>query len=128
MKLIRKLHLYLSCFFAPLLLLYIGTGWYQTVSAKRNKGIGELGGWREKLTAIHVDQVFPTESAETYSPQLFQYLVVAMSVALMITIALGIFLAFKTSRRHWPVWLSLLLGLLIPIVLLWLGQSSEVSL
>ncbi len=127
MKFLRRLHLYLGCFFTPLLLLYIGTGWYQTVSANRNKGIGEGGGWREKLTSIHVDQVFPTESAETYTPQLFQYLVVVMSIALMITIFLGVFLAFKTSRKAWPVWLALVLGLLIPMILLWLGQSTDAS-
>ncbi len=128
MKFLRKLHLYLGCFFTPLLLLFIGTGWYQTVSNNRNKGIGEGGGWREKLTSIHVDQVFPTESAETYSPQLFQYLVVTMSAALILTTFLGLFLAFKTSRKKWPVWVSLLLGLVVPIVLLWLGQSQEATL
>ena len=127
MKFLRKLHLYLGCFFTPLLLLYIGTGWYQTVSANRNKGLGEGGGWREKLTSIHVDQVFPTESAETYTPQLFQYLVVAMSIALTLTIILGVFLAFKTSRKVWPVWVSLILGLAIPMILLWLGQSTDSS-
>lgn len=127
MKFIRRLHLYLGCFFTPLLLLYIGTGWYQTVTANRNKGLGEVGGWREKLTSIHVDQVFPTESAETYTPQLFQYLVIAMSIALILTILLGVFLAFKTSRKKWPVWAALTLGFIIPIVLLWLGQSSESS-
>ena len=127
MKTIRKVHLYLGCFFAPLLLFYIGTGWYQTVNTNRNKGMGELGSWRERLTAIHVDQVFPTTSAETYSPQLFQGLVIAMSIALMITIGLGVYLAFNTSRRKWPVWISLFLGFLIPIVFLWLGQSSQVS-
>ena len=127
MKTIRKVHLYLGCFFAPLLLFYIGTGWYQTVNTNRNKGMGELGSWRERLTAIHVDQVFTTTSAETYSPQLFQGLVIAMSIALMITIGLGVYLAFNTSRRKWPVWISLFLGFLIPIVFLWLGQSSQVS-
>ena len=125
MKFIRRLHLYLGCFFTPLLLLYIGTGWYQTVSTNRNKGLGEVGGWREKLTSIHVDQILPSESAEGYSPQLFQYLIVTMSVALILTIVLGVFLAFKTSRKQWPVWTALILGFIIPIVLLWLGQSSE---
>ena len=125
MKFLRRLHLYLGCFFTPLLLFFIGTGWYQTVSTNRNKGIGEGGGWREKLTSVHVDQVFPTESAQTYSPQLFQYLIIVMSVALIVTILLGVFLAFKTSRKAWPVLIALLLGLITPIVLLWSGQSTS---
>ena len=41
MKAIRKIHLYLSVFFAPLLIFFIGTGWYQTVSTQRNKLLGE---------------------------------------------------------------------------------------
>lgn len=125
MKFLRRLHLYLGCFFTPLLLFFIGTGWYQTVNTNRNKGIGEGGGWREKLTSIHVDQVFPTESAETYSPQMFQYLIIVMSVALIVTILLGVYLAFKTSRKAWTVLIALLLGLITPIVLLWLGQSAS---
>ncbi len=127
MKALRKIHLYLGCFFAPLLLLFIGTGWYQTVSTNRNKGLGEVGGWRERLTSIHVDQVFPSQSAESYSPQLFQYLVVAMSIALILTTLLGIYLAFKTTRKSWPVWVALGLGFLVPIVLLWLGQSRTAT-
>lgn len=123
MKFIRKLHLFLGCFFAPLLIFYTATGWYQTISTNRNKGLGELGGWREKLTSVHVDQVYPTESAEIYSPALFQALVVALSIALIATTILGIYLAFKTSRKQWPIWASLALGVIVPIILLYLGQS-----
>jgi hypothetical protein len=123
MKFIRKLHLFLGCFFAPLLLFYTATGWYQTISVNRNKGLGEIGGWREKLTSVHVDQVYPTESAETYSPALFQGLVVILSIALIATTILGIYLAFKTSRKQWPIWVSLILGVIVPMILLYLGQS-----
>jgi ABC-type proline/glycine betaine transport system permease subunit len=56
---------------------------------------------------------------------MFQYLVIAMSIALILSILLGVFLAFKTSRKKWPVWTALILGFIIPVVLLWLGQSSE---
>lgn len=95
------------------------------MSVKRNKNLGEGGGWREKLTSIHVNQVFPSESAESYSPQLFQYLVAIMSAALILTLLLGIFLAFKTSKRKWSIWIALILGVIVPVILLWLGQSAE---
>lgn len=121
-KSLRRLHLYLGCFFAPLLLFYIGTGWVQTLSTQRNKGLGEKGDWVSHLTSVHVDQIYPSETAQSYSPFLFQVLVVVMSISLIATIGLGIFLAFRTSRRHWPVWLSLLLGIVIPVLFLWLGQ------
>jgi hypothetical protein len=123
MKLLRRLHLYLGCFFTPLLLFYVATGWYQTLNINRNKSIGEKGNWLTNLRSIHVDQIYPTESASSYSPFLFRGLVVVMSISLIVTVGLGIFLAFRSSRKQWPVWLSLSLGILLPVLFLWLGQS-----
>ncbi len=120
MKLVRKLHLYLGCFFSPLLLLFIGTGWRQTMSPHKKL----TNSLPDKLSSIHLNQTFPAETGGAYSPQLFQYLVVGMCVALIFTILLGIFLAFKTSKRKWPVYLSLILGIVVPILLLWLGQPA----
>lgn len=121
MKFLRRVHLYLGCFFAPLLLFYVATGWYQTFHTNRNKATGEVGGWRERLVSIHVDQIFPTADAAGFSPALFRILVAVMAAALIITVGVGVLLAFRSSRRQWPVWLSLVLGLLVPVLLLWLG-------
>lgn len=123
MKSLRRLHLYLGCFFAPLLLFYVGTGWYQTLHVNRNKAVGEKGDWLSNLRSVHVDQIYPTETANSYSPVLFRGLVVVMSISLIVTVGLGIFLAFRSSRKLWPVWLSLGLGILLPALFLWLGQS-----
>lgn len=123
MKLIRRLHLYLGCFFAPLLLFYVLTGWIQTVSVDRRKGLGEAANWIDRLKSVHVDQIYPTESAMGYSPKLFQILVVLMSIALVISVLLGVVLAFKTVRQRWLVWLSLVMGFLVPVLVLWLSQK-----
>lgn len=122
MKLLRRLHLFLGCFFAPLLLFYIGTGWYQTVTLRRNKGLGEADDWPSRLRSVHVDQIYPADSANSYSPLLFRILVVAMAVALIVTVVLGVILAFRSIRQRWLVWLSLGLGIVLPIVFLLLGQ------
>lgn len=122
MKFLRRLHLYLGCFFAPLLLFFILTGWYQTVTVDRRKGVGEAETFVERLRSVHVDQIYPTESAMGYSPRLFKWLVVTMAVALSVTVVLGIILAFRSIRQRWLVWLSLGLGLAFPVFLLWLGQ------
>ena len=122
MKFIRRLHLYLGCFFAPLLLFYIATGWYQTVNPDRRKNPGEADSWVARFRSIHVDQIYPSEHANSYSPALFRWLVVLMALALIITAALGIFLAFRTLRQRALVWVSLGLGILVPVILLWLGQ------
>ena len=123
MKSLRRIHTYLGCFFAPLLLFFVGTGWYQTVSPNRHKGVGEVINWKQRLTSVHVDQVYPT-GAEHYSPVLFRDLVIVMAGALIVTVILGIILAVRFSPKKWKVWLSLGLGFAVPVLLLWLGQRN----
>ena len=123
MKKLRILHLYLGCFFSPLLLLYVGTGWYQTFNVNRNKGPGEQLDWIGRLRSVHVDQILPKEGVASYSTSMFRYLVAIMSLALIVTVVLGIVLAFRSSRGRWPVFLCLVFGVLVPVVLLLLGQK-----
>ena len=123
MKLLRRIHLYLGCFFAPLLLFFVSTGWYQTMRVDRQKRPAEAETWIDRLTSVHKDQLFPTESAAGYSTTFFKALVVSMCVALILTVLIGVILAFRTLRVRWPVWLSLALGILFPIVALWFGQK-----
>jgi hypothetical protein len=121
-KNIRRWHLYLSVFFAPMLIFYIGTGWYQTLNQNRNKSLGEAEDVVSKLASVHVDQVYPAEGVKSFKTGPFKVLVVIMSICLLVTIGLGIYLAFRSLRVKWPVWVSLLLGVILPMLLLWLGQ------
>lgn len=123
MKTLRRVHLYLGCFFAPLLLFYVATGWYQTINPDRRKGVGDSNDLISRLNRVHVEQYYPTETASGYSTYFFRGLVVIMAIALIATMVLGIILAFRSSRAKWPVWMSLGLGVALPIVLLWLGQK-----
>src|SRR3954447_12209463 len=101
MRQLRRVHLHLGCFFTALLLFFLATGWYQVFHVNRNKRPGEAETWISRLTSVHKDQFYPTESASGYSPKLFQVLLVIMSVALIVTVALGLLLALRTLR---PVW------------------------
>jgi hypothetical protein len=124
-KAIRKIHLYLSVFFAPLLIFFIGTGWYQTINTQRNKLLGEQDTFVSRLTSVHVDQIYPSDTGTgEYSTILFKTLVVSMSVALLVTIVLGIILAFKSTKRVWVVCICLVFGIGLPVVFLWLGQPK----
>jgi hypothetical protein len=125
MKTLRRVHLYLGCFFAPLLLFYVITGWYQTVNPDRRKGVSDSQDLVSRLSRVHVEQYYPTESASGYSTRLFRVFIVIMANALITTVILGIILAFRTSRNKWPVWLSLALGIALPVILLWLGQKHD---
>lgn len=124
LRLLRRAHLYLGVFFTPLLIFYVVTGWYQTVNIDRRKGLGEAETMVDKMVSIHVDQVYPSAAATRWDTGPFKILVVIMSIALILTVALGMVLAFRSTSRRWPVWLSLALGVLIPVLLLWLGQQT----
>ena len=106
MKRLRQLHLYLGVFFTPLLLFFIGTGWFQTVNPDRLKSPGEAESLVQKLRVVHTDQIYPETGAlrQGGSPKLFQALVVVMSVALIVTTVLGLVLAFRFSRVLWMNW------------------------
>lgn len=120
---LRRIHLYLGVFFAPLLLFFVLTGWYQTVTPDRRKGVADSDDWLSRMNRVHVEQYYPTRSAEGYSTKAFSLLVVAMSVALAATTLLGVVLAFQVIKNKGLVWISLALGIIVPAVSLWLGQK-----
>lgn len=122
-RLLRRAHLYLGVFFAPLLVFFVLTGWHQTANPDRRKGVNDSSDWVSRLNRVHVEQYYPTESAEGYSTKGFSALVALMSVALVITVLLGVVLAFQALKAQWAVWLALVLGIVIPMLTLWLGQK-----
>lgn len=126
MKALRRLHLYLGCFFAPLLLFFVGSGWYQTANPDRLKSPGEAETLVQKLRVVHTDQIYPgdREFSRPSSPRAFRILVYSMSGALVATTLLGVVLAFRAVRSKWPVWLALGLGLLAPVAVLYVGRSG----
>jgi hypothetical protein len=123
MKRIRQIHLYLGCFFAPMLLFYVATGWYQTFQMDRRKSPAEAETLVSRLVAVHTDQIYPASFANSWSPRLFKILVAVMSVALILAVGLGIFLALRAIKSRWLVWLSLVLGVVLPSITLWLGAK-----
>lgn len=124
-KFLRRAHLYLGVFFTPLLVFFVVTGWYQTVNPDRRKGATDSDTLMSRLARVHVEQYYPAPSAETYATGLFTALVVIMSAALILTVVMGVVLALQTLRRAWAVWLTLLLGVAVPVATLWLGLRSS---
>ncbi len=120
---LRRVHLHLGVFFAPLLLFFVLTGWYQTVTPDRRKGVEDSDDWLSRMNRVHVEQYYPTRTAEGYSTRPFTILVVAMSIALAATTVLGVVLAFQVLKKKGLVWISLGLGFIVPAVSLWLGQK-----
>lgn len=123
MRRIRQAHLLLGCFFAPLLVFFVATGWYQTFQINRRKDPADAETLISRLIAVHTDQIYPAAFANSWSPTLFRILVVVMSVALILTVALGVYLALRATKQRWIIWISLLLGVLFPVLTLWLGAK-----
>ena len=161
---VRRLHLYLSVFFAPLLLMFVVTGWAQTMGFDRSSPL------LSRLSQVHQHQTFNLQQQRNGGGQRFReggpqfgggapggdggaprfeggaqrfgeagrgggramnmpmkWLIVAMSVALIVSIGLGLVLAFTMVRNRLPVVLALILGILTPVVLLALAQPREPS-
>jgi len=59
MKLIKRLHLYLGCFFTPLLLFFLVTGFLLVWQPERVKGTAEAQTFLQRIYLIHTDQHLP---------------------------------------------------------------------
>lgn len=122
---LRLYHLYLGVFFAPLLLFFIGTGWYQTQNRDRLKDPSEAETLVQKFRVVHTDQIYPSEQEfkKRSSPKLFSWLVGLMSAAMIVTTVLGLVLAFRFNRSVAPVLVAFALGVALPAAILWAGQQ-----
>ena len=118
----RRAHLYMGVFFSPLLLMFLITGWWQTFSSDDDKE--RVGGFFheliKKFSNVHTDSEWPRAGAHHYG-WMMKYFVVAMCVALMFSILLGLFLSWQTTKSKWRVILALFLGILIPAVLAYIA-------
>ncbi len=121
---IRKLHLYLGCIFAPLLIFFAISGAWQTfmlhVSTKPpHEYYAPL--LLQRLSSIHKFQDFslPWQKQQPSIP--FRCFVLGMALGFVSTAILGVVMAFKFTRERWIVWLCLAAGFILPVFLLYVG-------
>ena len=121
MKRIRQVHFYLGVFFAPLIILFALSGALQTFRLQESpKGSADTPpAWIVKLADFHKDQRAGHEPGSRRSLPL-QWFVVIMSVGLISTSVLGIYMAFKYNRDKRLLFALIALGLVIPLALLYL--------
>jgi hypothetical protein len=116
MNLLRRIHLYLGCFFAPMLLFFSVSGIWQVYGFQWVNGPNIL----TYLSTIHMGhQIFfkdPTKAYSLSSPYL-EFFVVLMAVSLVISIILGVIMAFKFGRGPLAL-ISLAGGVFIPLILI----------
>ncbi len=121
MKRIRQIHFYLGVFFAPLIILFALSGALQTFRLQESpKGSTYTPpAWIVKLADIHKDQRASHGPGTARSLPL-QWFVVVMSVGLVMSSLLGIYMALQYNRDRKVVLGLIVLGFIIPMALLYL--------
>ena len=121
MKRIRQIHLYLGVFFAPLVIFFALSGALQTFrlqdSPKDNSYTPPA--WIVRLAEVHINQR-PVKDRSISPSYPLKWFVVLMAAGLISTSILGIYMAFKYNRDRRIVWAMIILGIIIPIALLYL--------
>jgi len=107
---LRRVHLYLGSFFAPMLLFFAVSGIWQEF------GLQRYGSWIGYLSAIHTGSRLKSQ-AHAPSSAYLQGFVVLMGASLIVTITLGIILAFKYGRGAVTL-ACLVAGVVIPLGLI----------
>jgi hypothetical protein len=126
MNLLRRTHLYLGCFFAPMLLFFAISGIWQVLGWQDTR---DAAGKRtasaqffHELSTAHTGHAFHSGKGDSLTSPYLQGFVIAMAVGLAASIILGTILAFKYGRGMLAL-LSLLGGVLVPLGLIWLFHS-----
>src|SRR5262249_55408724 len=119
-----SIHLYLGCFFAPILLFFIVTGCLQTfhLHESRKDGSYQASALVQAASEVHLNQRTGVDGWPMKSSKEFQLFVLLMSVGILTTTILGIVMAFKYTKP-WIVWSCLAAGIVIPIILLRFAHS-----
>lgn len=125
-KALRNVHLYLGCFFAPLLVLFIVSGCWQTFNLHRASK--QADGYKppaiiKLISSVHIDQCWGDKKAGAQPSRAFQCLVILMSLGLLTTTSLGIAMAFKYVKPG-IVWLCFMMGTSIPVLMIWIGNKQ----
>ena len=113
---LRKVHLYSSCAVAPLLLFFIITGSWQTFLLHRGT---KDNTYRPpaivaQRSAVHTRQSLPSAGEASTKKTPFRIIVLLMCIGLVLTISIGVIMAFRVSQRKRLVWLTLAAGAVIP--------------
>ena len=125
-KALRNVHLYLGCFFAPLLLFFVISGCLQTFGLHRQM---KNSSYRpppvlQSLSEVHQWQRWGSTSTPAKPSLPFRWFMLAMSLGFIVTTILGILMAFQMGRASIAV-ILIGLGSLIPAILLWLAWMGS---
>jgi hypothetical protein len=140
---LRQVHQYLGLFFAPAILFFAFSGALQTFSLHENHGGGPYKppAWIVAIASLHKDQVLPhpepaqagdhadhpdhrhgppkAPEARRPSPLPLKIFVLALSIGLISTTGIGVFIGLQNRAARRGSLIALALGVVLPVVLIW---------
>jgi hypothetical protein len=116
---LRKLHLYLGCVFAPVLVFLACTGALQLYDLHESRKDGSYIAPKmfAALGQVHKHQNLPGDARG--SGRTMKIFMLTAAAGLVLTTLLGVVMAFRVSRSAVPVFACLGTGVVLPIVLLY---------
>jgi hypothetical protein len=115
MKTLRVLHLYLGCVFAPLLIFFALSGIWQRLQSTWSLHLPRtLQNALFLISTVHTGREL--KSGATLSSPAMTCLVLVMAGALILTIVLGVMIAFRLGHRKVAL-LCLVAGIMVPVLL-----------
>ncbi|MFN2477307.1 MAG: hypothetical protein ABR526_13315 [Chthoniobacterales bacterium] len=118
MALLRRLHLYLGCLFAPALIFFAVSGTWQLyrIHDKPKDGSYNPPAAVSALSAVHMNSHLPGKKVSEFTPM--RAFSVATAIGLVITTGLGVVLAFRFSRSIAIPLAWLIAGIALPAAIL----------
>ncbi|MFN2455482.1 MAG: PepSY domain-containing protein [Pyrinomonadaceae bacterium] len=121
MKWIRQIHLYLGAFFAPLFIFFALSGALQTFRLQEAPKGSTYNPpeWIVRFAEVHKNQR-PVKDRSLAPSVSLKWLLVLMSLGLIVSSILGIYMAHKYNRDRRIVWGLIISGTILPFALLYL--------
>jgi hypothetical protein len=112
MRLLRSLHLILGCFFAPLLLFYAVSGFWQVFGWQWATSRDDAG--LALASTIHTGRGLKGGGISSLSSEPLRWFAAAMAVCLVVMIVTGLILALRSAKSKTAAW-AIAVGLVIPL-------------
>ena len=124
MRFLRRLHLYLGCLFAPILIFFAVTGswqifyWHESTKPRQDEQQYTPPHALVFLSRIHKEAHVPP--TERWKPTPLRYFMFAAALGLIVTAVVGVIMAYRFSRQPLVATICLAVGTFLPAILLWI--------
>lgn len=123
MKTLRQIHLYLGCVFAPLIIYFALSGAWQ-VFGWHDLPKDQAPSWSQKvlheISKPHTHSTLPGSPPKAEESDAFSAFALVMGLGLVSTTLMGVVLAHRFGKSKKLVWASMICGLVLPIILLFI--------